>query len=88
MKLKIRLNSALVIGWFGRRAGDEEERRLAELREKAIRDEVTNREGALEEKTKQIAKKMKSKGIDITEIIEMTDLMISGCNFSRKIYEN
>ena len=54
--------------------GDEEERRLAELREKAIRDEVTNREGAIEERTKEIAKKMKAKGISLNEIIEMTEL--------------
>lgn len=54
--------------------GDEEEKRLAELREKAIRDEVTNREGAIEERTKEIAKKMKNKGITLEEIIEITGL--------------
>ena len=58
--------------------GNEEERRLAELREKAIRDEVTNinyakREGK-REKSIEIARKMKNKGIDIEEIIEMTEL--------------
>ena len=66
--------------------GDEEERRLAELREKAIRDEVTNinhakKEGIAQglkqgEKNKsiEIAKKMKNKQIDIETIIEMTEL--------------
>ena len=58
--------------------GDEEERRLAELREKAIRDETTNlnsarREGRKEEKVK-IAKKMKEEGIDIETIIRVTSL--------------
>lgn len=54
--------------------GDEEERRLAELREKAIRDEVTNREGAIEEKTKEIAKKMKEEKMDIETIMKITEL--------------
>jgi len=62
--------------------GDEETRRIAELREKAIRDETTNlnsarKEGKLEgerNKAKEIAKKMKAKGNTTEEIIEMTEL--------------
>ena len=54
--------------------GDEEERRLAELREKAIRDEVTNRRGAIEENKKEIAKKMKEENIDIALITRITQL--------------
>lgn len=70
--------------------GDEETRRIAELREKAIRDEVTNinsakkegiREGekiglkkGITSRSIEIAKKMKNKGIDINIIVEMTDL--------------
>lgn len=62
--------------------GDEEERRLAELREKAIRDEVTNLTGAREEgiakgeKNKQveIAKKMKDEKVDIDFIERVTGL--------------
>lgn len=50
--------------------GDEEERRLAELREKAIRDEVTNINGT----KREIAKKMKDKMIDLESIIEITGL--------------
>lgn len=50
--------------------GDEEERRLAELREKAIRDEITNINGT----KREIAKKMKKKNMDINEIIEITGL--------------
>ena len=34
-------------------SGDEEARRIAELREKAIRDEITNLEGAREEGKKE-----------------------------------
>ena len=50
--------------------GDEEERRLAELREKAIRDEITN----INVNKREIAKKMKRKNMDIKEIIEITGL--------------
>ena len=54
--------------------GDEEERRLAELREKAIRDEITNLNGAIRENKLEIAKKMKDKSISIESIIEITGL--------------
>ena len=54
--------------------GDEAERRLGELREKAIRDEVTNINHAKKEKSIEIAKKMKNKGMSIDIIKEMTDL--------------
>ena len=50
--------------------GDEEERRLAELREKAIRDEITNINGT----KREIAKKLKKKNMDINEIMEVTGL--------------
>ena len=62
--------------------GDEESRRLAYLREKAIRDEasaileatrVGKEKGKIEEKIKT-AKKMLEKGIDIETIIEITSL--------------
>ena len=63
-------------------SGDEKIQRIAELREKAIRDETTNlnsarKEGKLEgerNKAKEIAKKMKAKGNTTEEIIEMTEL--------------
>ena len=55
-------------------SGDEEERRIAELREKAIRDEVTNIEGAKEEKTIEIAKKMLKEKIQINKIMKITGL--------------
>ena len=54
--------------------GDAEERRLAELREKAIRDEITNLNGAIRENKLEIAKKMKEKNIEIESIIEITGL--------------
>lgn len=66
--------------------GDEETKRLAFLREKAIRDEMAamakaRKEGRTEgraegsvEKQKEIAKKMLSKGIDIALIMEITEL--------------
>ena len=66
--------------------GDEEERRIAELREKAIRDEKTNLRGAREEgmkegraegeKNKQleIAKKMKKMNMSIETIAQITGL--------------
>ena len=50
--------------------GDEEARRLAELREKAIRDEVTNFNGI----KREIAKKMIKEKIDIETIIKVTGL--------------
>ena len=50
--------------------GDEEARRLAELREKAIRDEVTNINGT----KREIAKKLKEEKIDIEIIIKTTGL--------------
>lgn len=59
-------------------SGDEEERRIAELREKAIRDEVTNIEGAKEEGIKQgkieTARKLKKMNINIMDIVEATGL--------------
>lgn len=66
--------------------GDEETKRLAYLREKAIRDEMAamtkaRREGKAEgikeginSNTREIAKKMISKGIDIESIVEITGL--------------
>ena len=66
--------------------GDEETRRLAELREKAIRDEMAaiakakeegiaeGRADGIAEKQKEIAKKMLAKKIDIKTIIEITEL--------------
>ena len=65
---------------------DEELRRVAELREKAIRDEANIREHAREEgiiegkmegrkeNQLEVAKKMKEKNIDIDTIIEITGL--------------
>lgn len=61
---------------------DEELRRVAELREKAIRDEANVREHAREEgkiegikeKQLEVAKKMKEKNMDIDTIIEITGL--------------
>ena len=59
-------------------SGDEETRRLAELREKAIRDELAaiaqaRDEGISYEKIK-FAKKMLEKKMDIALIMEMTGL--------------
>ena len=62
--------------------GDEAERRIAFLREKAIKDEISNIEGAREEgleegkKKKQIeiAKKLLKRGMKIEEISEITEL--------------
>ena len=63
-------------------SGDEETRRLAELREKAIRDELATiaqardegrNEGISYEKIK-FAKKMLEKKMDIALIMEMTGL--------------
>ena len=63
-------------------SGDEETRRLAELREKAIRDELAaiaqereegRNEGISYEKIK-FAKKMLEKKMDIALIMEMTGL--------------
>ena len=62
--------------------GDEAQRRIAELREKAIRDEKANlrgareegmRKGAMKEK-KEIAKKLKEMNSNIDNIIELTGL--------------
>ena len=58
--------------------GDEETRRIAELREKAIRDEPTNlnnarKEGKKEEKI-EIAKKLKVMNINVEDIQEATGL--------------
>ena len=65
---------------------DEKMEKLAELREKAIRDEKAlyntgiregkelGREEGEQRKTKEIAKKMLSKGIRVKEIIELTGL--------------
>ena len=63
-------------------SGDEETRRLAELREKAIRDELAAIAQARDEgiskgesrKTIKIAKKMLEKQIDIALIMEITGL--------------
>ncbi len=63
-------------------SGDEETRRLAELREKAIRDELAaiaqareegKSEGIIQDK-KEIAKKMIEKQLSIALIMEMTGL--------------
>ena len=63
-------------------SGDEETRRLAELREKAIRDELAaiaqardegKSEGIIQDKI-EIAKKMLAKEMDIALIIELTGL--------------
>lgn len=62
--------------------GDEETKRLAELREKAIRDEEAGLKSArrkgleegVEKNKKDIAKKMLTKGIEIDDIIEITGL--------------
>ena len=62
--------------------GDEEAKRLAYLREKAIRDEYNSnsmaRKKGIEEgeqkSRKKIAKKMLEKGNTIDEIIELTEL--------------
>ena len=59
-------------------SADEEVRILAELREKAIRDEKSLKEAyyneGLEDKNKENAKKMKEEGIDIETIIKITNL--------------
>ncbi|MCI8411227.1 MAG: Rpn family recombination-promoting nuclease/putative transposase [Clostridia bacterium] len=64
--------------------GDEAERRIAFLREKAIKDEISNVEGAREEgkelgkKEKQIeiAKKLFQMGLNKKQIKEATELSI------------
>lgn len=69
---------------------DEELRRVAELKEKYIRDEINMRRGALEDgfnegmqkgikeggklKQKEIAKNMIKNGIQINDIVKMTGL--------------
>ena len=58
--------------------GDEETRRLAELREKAIRDEMAamskaKKEGITETK-KEVAKKMLEEKVNIDIIIKVTGL--------------
>lgn len=63
-------------------SGDAETRRLAELREKAIRDELAaiakarreGREEGIKKNKMDIAKKMLAKKIDINTIIEVTGL--------------
>ena len=63
-------------------SGDEEARRLAYLREKALRDEANNLIGAREEGIKQgakekeieIAKKMLQENVDIGLIEKITEL--------------
>ena len=61
-------------------SGDEETRRLAELREKAIRDEVSNINGARKEgeKNKQleIAKKLKKMNMSLSDIEKATGLTV------------
>ena len=58
--------------------GEENERRIAFLMDKAIRDEKSSyRDGekmGAKRKQKEIAKKMKLKGIEIEEIQEITGL--------------
>ena len=60
--------------------GDEETRRIAELREKAIRDETTNLNSARKEGEKrrslEIAKKLKAMNISVEDIQEATGLTI------------
>ena len=60
--------------------GDEEERRLAFLREKAIRDEISNINGARKEgeKNKQleIAKKLKKMNMSLSDIEKATGLTV------------
>ena len=60
--------------------GDEEERRIAFLREKAIRDEVSNINGARKEgeKNKQleIAKKLKKMNMSLSDIEKATGLTV------------
>ena len=61
---------------------DERIRRLAELREKAILDELEvkaynyrkGKNDGLKQRNKEIAKKLKQKGLDIDFIIEITNL--------------
>ena len=59
-------------------SADEEVRILAELREKAIRDEKSLKEAyyneGLADKNRENAKKMKERGYKIEEIIEITNL--------------
>ena len=63
-------------------SADEEMRILAELREKAIRDEISLKKGSYNEglaegliqKNKENAKKMKEEGINIETIIKITNL--------------
>ena len=67
---------------------DEEARRLAELREKYIMDQKAIEaagydkgfENGAKERTLELAKKLKSKGIDINIIHETTDLSIDEIN--------
>jgi len=60
--------------------GDEEERRLAYLRDKAIRDEKTmlagSREEGIKENKIEIAKNMLKKGMDLSVISEITNLTV------------
>lgn len=60
--------------------GDEAERRLALLREEAIRDEKTMLKGSREEGKKEskieIAKNMLKKGMEISIIAEITELSV------------
>lgn len=63
-------------------SGDAETRRLAELREKAIRDELAaiakarreGREEGIKKNKIDVAKKMLAKKIDINTIVEVTGL--------------
>lgn len=61
-----------------RLSSDPDTRRLYELREKQIRDEVSRMSGAKEEgehqKAIDVAKKMLHKGYPLDEIIEMSGL--------------
>lgn len=57
---------------------DEKLRRIAELKEKARRDEISGLNGARREGKREtqieVAKKMKTKNMDIDTIIEITEL--------------
>ncbi|MGO0063631.1 Rpn family recombination-promoting nuclease/putative transposase [Brevibacillus fluminis] len=55
---------------------DAEARRLYEMREKALKDEVSMIEGAKEEGKAEVARKMIAKEMDISLIVELTGLSV------------
>ena len=63
-----------VLEWLN---SDEETRRLYELREKAIHDEITRINGAKEEGKKEVAKKMLLNNMDVDLITSLTGLTIA-----------